>query len=35
MPDRYPGEFRKDVVRGARNRDSGEKLLVIAKDFSI
>ena len=35
MPAPYPREFRDDVVRVARNRESGQKLSVIAKDFVI
>ncbi|WP_270452023.1 IS3 family transposase [Kocuria marina] len=35
MPAPYPQEFRDDVVRVARNRESGQKLSVIAKDFGI
>ena len=31
----YPQEFRDDVVRVARNREPGQKLSVIAKDFGI
>ncbi|MFB9999494.1 MULTISPECIES: IS3 family transposase [Brachybacterium] len=35
MPAPYPQEFRDDVVRVARNREPGQKLAVIAKDFGI
>jgi transposase len=35
MPAPYPQEFRDDVVRVARNREPGQKLSVIAKDFGI
>ena len=35
MPAPYPKEFREDVVRVARNREPGQKLSVIAKDFGI
>ena len=35
MPAPYPQEFREDVVRVARNREPGQKLSVIAKDFGI
>jgi transposase len=35
MPAPYPQEFRDDVVRVARNREPGQKLVVIAKDFGI
>ncbi|WP_206059892.1 transposase [Kocuria tytonicola] len=35
MPAPYPQEFRDDVVRVAKNREHGEKLAVIAKDFGI
>lgn len=35
MPAAYPQEFREDVVRVARNRESGQKLSVIARDFGI
>ena len=33
MPAPYPQEFRDDVVRVARNREPGQKLSQIAKDF--
>ena len=35
MPAAYPQEFRDDVVRVARNREPGQKLSMIAKDFGI
>jgi transposase len=35
MPRPYPPEFRDDVVRVARNRDSGVTLEQIANDFGI
>ncbi|WP_260853672.1 IS3 family transposase [Kocuria palustris] len=35
MPAPYPQEFRDDVVRVARNREPGQKLAAIAKDFGI
>ncbi|WP_262424704.1 IS3 family transposase [Brachybacterium sp. Z12] len=35
MPAPYPQEFRDDVIRVARNREPGQKLSVIAKDFGI
>lgn len=35
MPAPYPREFRDDVVRVARNREPGQKLSQIAKDFGI
>ena len=35
MPAPCPQEFRDDVVRVARNRELGQKLAVIAKDFGI
>ncbi|MBB5831380.1 transposase-like protein [Brachybacterium aquaticum] len=35
MPAPYPQEFRDDVVGVARNREPGQKLSVIAKDFGI
>ena len=35
MPRPYPQEFRDDVVRVARNREPGQKLSQIAKDFGI
>ena len=35
MPAPYPQEFRDDVVRIARNREPGQKLSMIAKDFGI
>ncbi|APX32205.1 transposase [Brachybacterium sp. P6-10-X1] len=35
MPAAYPHEFREDVVRVANNRESGQKLSVIARDFGI
>lgn len=35
MPKPYPKEFRDDVVRVARDRGPGEKIVQIAKDFGI
>lgn len=35
MPAAYPQEFRDDVVRVARNREPGQKLSAIARDFGI
>ena len=35
MATPYPKEFRDDVVRVARNRESGVELSQIAKDFGI
>ena len=35
MPKPYPKEFREDVVRVARNRDTDTTLAQIAKDFGI
>ena len=35
MPAPYPQEFRDDVVRVARNREPGQKLSTIARDFGI
>lgn len=35
MPKPYPKEFRDDVVRVARNRESGVHLKQIAADFGI
>ena len=35
MPAAYPQEFRDDVVRVARNREPGQKLSMIAKDFGV
>ena len=35
MPKPYPKEFREDVVRVARNRDSKTTLEEVAKDFGI
>lgn len=35
MPKPYPREFRDDVVRVARNRDSGVTLEQVAADFGI
>lgn len=35
MPKPYPREFRDDVVRVARNRDSGVTLDQVAADFGI
>ncbi len=35
MPVLYPGEFRDDVVRVARNREKGVTLAQIAKDFGV
>jgi transposase len=34
-PKPYPEEFRKDVVRVARNREPGQHLKQIAADFGI
>lgn len=33
MPKAYPKEFREDVVRVARDREPGQRLRQIAKDF--
>ncbi|MFI9630182.1 transposase [Streptomyces sp. NPDC052042] len=35
MPKPYPKEFREDVVRVARNRESGVTLVQIAADFGV
>ena len=35
MPKPYPREFRDDVVRVARNRESGVTIEQIAKDFGV
>jgi transposase-like protein len=35
MPKPYPKEFREDVVRVARSRESGTRLRDIAADFGI
>jgi transposase len=35
MPAAYPQEFRDDVVRVARSRESGVTLAQVAKDFGI
>jgi transposase-like protein len=35
MPKPYPREFREDVIRVARNRESGVLLKDIAADFGI
>ncbi len=35
MPRPYPREFRKDVIRVARNREPGIRLKDVAKDFGI
>ena len=35
MPKPYPREFREDVIRVARNRESGVLLKDIATDFGI
>jgi transposase len=35
MPKPFPREFREDVVRVARNREPGQRLVDIAKDFGI
>ncbi|MFE7430217.1 transposase [Streptomyces sp. NPDC057545] len=35
MPKPYPKEFRKDVVRVARNREPGVTLEQIAADFGV
>ena len=35
MPKPYPQEYRDDVVRVARNRESGVTLAQVAKDFGI
>ena len=35
MPKPFPREFREDVVRVARNRDSKTTLDQIAKDFGV
>ncbi|MGW6754298.1 transposase [Streptomyces sp. NBC_00117] len=35
MPKPYPGEFREDVVRVARNRGPGVTLEQVAADFGV
>lgn len=35
MPKPYPREFRDDVVRVARGREPGQRLVDIAADFGI
>jgi transposase len=35
VPKPYPSEFRDDVVRVARNRESGVTIERIAKDFGV
>ncbi len=35
MPKPYPKEFREDVIRVARSRDSKTTLTQIAKDFGL
>ena len=35
MPRPYPQEFREDVIRVARNRESGVRIRDIAVDFGI
>ena len=35
MPPAYPREFREDVIRVARARESGVRLKDIADDFGI
>lgn len=35
MPKSHPKEFREDVIRVARNREPGQHLSRIAKDFGI
>ena len=35
MPKPFPREYREDVVRVARNREPGQRLVDIAKDFGI
>jgi transposase-like protein len=35
MPKPFPKEFRDDVVRVARNRDSSTTLEQVAKDFGV
>ena len=35
MPKPYPREFRDDVVRVARGREPGVRLIDVAKDFGI
>ena len=35
MPRPYPQEFREDVIRVARNRESGVPIRDIAVDFGI
>jgi len=35
MPKPYPAEFRDDVVRVARGRESGVTIEKIAKDFGV
>jgi transposase-like protein len=35
VPRPHPKEFREDVIRVARNREPGQELRQIAKDFGI
>ena len=35
MPKPHPKEFRQDVIRVARNREPGVRLVDIAADFGI
>lgn len=35
MPKPYPEEFRDDVVRVAKNRESGVTIEQVAKDFGV
>ena len=35
MPKTYPREFRDDVVRVARGRESGQSVREIAADFGV
>ena len=35
MPKPYPREFREDVVRVARNRESGVTIEQVASDFGV
>jgi transposase-like protein len=35
VPKPHPKEFREDVIRVARNREPGQELRQIAKDFGI
>lgn len=35
VPKPYPNEFRDDVVRVARNRESGVTIEQVAKDFGV